>query len=65
MQVGGVFVRIRLDRCSTEFLDALANMMHVIDHADPALLEESIGEARDRLRSALDANPYSFDTVEE
>lgn len=53
MQVGGLTVRIRFDKTDAEVLEALGDLMHRLHHADPALLEDDIAAARDRLATAL------------
>jgi hypothetical protein len=54
--------RIRLDRSSSELIDALTALIEAIDAADPALLEDSIAVAQKRLVRALqDGQPLGFE----
>lgn len=56
-EVGGISVRISLERSSQRFVYALARLMAAIDNADPALLEDGISEAHAEMKAALQDRP--------
>lgn len=46
-------VRIRLHELAVEWLDAVAELLDRVETADPALLEDAIGESAAKVRAVM------------
>ena len=61
MQHHTAVVEVSFTRSSRELIAALAQLMHALEHADQALLEDTIADAHKRMRTALQGDrPFGF-----